>query len=487
MSIENLISYEISGVKETFADWISNISPEDTPFVSLTGKFPVNNKVFEWQTDRLDNVNPDNAWDGGNLPEPLSLATKTFNNYTQILRKVVRVSDTANSIKSHGHPNELEYQIEKASKEIKRDLETILLSRQIKDEGNGTAIRLMSAFYDLTAGLDEVEPDTGAVTHKKIDTPSFTEEDIFDVTYNLYLAGSRANIIMYHPTHADKFSDMFENPVTRISRVTMFEGSTDTEWSNVLTTIRDPLGQVFTLIPNRLMSPSFIYFFHPHDWFQMVLRSPDAIELAKNGSYSTWLLEMEVGLQHRNPFASGILELPNMLSDFGTLEINPIGSVWVGEDPFTLSTRTTGSVPTSYKWSSNQPSIATVDEDTGEVTLVAPGEVSIRVDAEYGDGSTNTATVGILVEDTVKVSETTEITMTVNDVDVSVQGFLAVLPQVADDFGYDYEITKGSDKFAMTDAGIITPAVATNDGEIKITSRADTSITTLVKVIITNS
>lgn len=40
-----------------------------------------------------------------------------------------------------------------------------------------------------------------------------------------------------------------------------------------------------------------------------VLRAPSRTKLAKDGSYEKWMLEMEVGLRHRNPYASGILKI----------------------------------------------------------------------------------------------------------------------------------------------------------------------------------
>lgn len=41
-------SYKIAaGAKPEFADWISNISPSDTPFVSMTGKESIRNRVFQ--------------------------------------------------------------------------------------------------------------------------------------------------------------------------------------------------------------------------------------------------------------------------------------------------------------------------------------------------------------------------------------------------------------------------------------------------------
>ncbi|MGL5579421.1 MAG: SU10 major capsid protein, partial [Cetobacterium sp.] len=47
----------------------------------------------------------------------------------------------------------------------------------------------------------------------------------------------------------------------------------------------------------------------PKDWDQMVLREPTKTKLAKVGSSERYMIELEVGLRHRNPFASGILKL----------------------------------------------------------------------------------------------------------------------------------------------------------------------------------
>ncbi|MCS5737454.1 DUF5309 domain-containing protein, partial [Herbiconiux daphne] len=181
------------------------------------------------------------------------------------------VSDTAEALTAHGRPSELEYQIEKATKEIKRDLESTFLGYQVKDEGSANNTRLMSGFYDLVAKIDEAEPNTGAITHKKLATDTFTEDDIYDLTENLYMAGARANVVMFHPSHAKTFGKFFENG--NHTKVSVYFNDDD-EVPNALTKFVDPLGQEFILLPNRMMDPYVIYFFHPHDWFQRVLRNP---------------------------------------------------------------------------------------------------------------------------------------------------------------------------------------------------------------------
>ena len=88
----------------------------------------------------------------------------------------------------------------------------------------------------------------------------------------------------------------------------MFEGVSD-KYQKYVSNIVDPLGQAYQLIPNRFMPENAVYFFNPKDWTQMVLRAPSRTKLDKTGSFERYMIEMELGLRHRNPYASGILKI----------------------------------------------------------------------------------------------------------------------------------------------------------------------------------
>ncbi len=46
MAATDFATYDMSGIKESFANWISNISPEYTPFGAMTRKEGVRNTHF---------------------------------------------------------------------------------------------------------------------------------------------------------------------------------------------------------------------------------------------------------------------------------------------------------------------------------------------------------------------------------------------------------------------------------------------------------
>jgi len=310
MADTTLVSYDLNGKQLSFANWISNLSPTDTPFVSMTGKESINQTLFQWQTDTLETANANNAVIEGSAAEsPTRASTTVISNVTQILRKVVRVSDTANALANYGRGQELQYQMEKAGKEIKRDLEVALLQNGARVDGTGTTARKTAGFKALVAAVGVADPDTGAIVHKATAAiATITEAELFDLTYNLYLSGSSANIIMFHPKHASFFASLMETSAAGANRMKMFDGQ-DTKFNQYVSTIVDPLGQQFKLVPNRWMGENSVYFYTPSDWTQMVLRAPQRTKLAKDGSYEKWMIEMEVGLRHRNPYASGILDI----------------------------------------------------------------------------------------------------------------------------------------------------------------------------------
>ena len=315
MSITIMNSYELKGVKLSFADWVSNISPTETPFVSMTGKEGITQTKFQWQTDVIPKVRADNACLEGSVPafEDEIASTVVLTNNTQIFRRSVSVSDTANVVSYYGRQKEAGYQMEKASLELKRDMEVTFLSNQTATAQASGAAGKTACFEALVAGKDSADDDTGATVHTETGAANLiTEAELFKMTYNMYLANSKANVIMFHPKHAGFFSGLLsitgKDAYKDVNRMKMF-GAMDDEYNTEVDTIVDPLGQRYALVPNRLMPEDALYFFNPSDWTQMVLRAPKKIQLAKVGSSEEWVIEAELGLRHRNKFASGILKI----------------------------------------------------------------------------------------------------------------------------------------------------------------------------------
>ena len=309
-----LYSYDLKGNKQSFANWISNLSPTETPFSSMTPKEAINQTKFFWQTDRLAPVKTHAVKEGADVAESdVSMgATTVISNNVQILRRAFKISDTASVMANFGRGRELPYQMEKFGTALKRDIEkTLLKLDQEAADASGTAAGKTATFGKLVAAEDVADVDTGAVVHKKTGTApagaayfGLTVEHLREMTYNLYLANSEADVIMFHPKHAAFFATLqsFDN------NAKMFDGDTTT-FSHYVNTYIDEFGREYKLVPNRWMPENAVYFFKPQDFTQMVLRAPSRVELGKNGNYTSWMIETELGLRLKDPFAAAILEL----------------------------------------------------------------------------------------------------------------------------------------------------------------------------------
>lgn len=294
-------TYSMKGIKEEFADWVSDISPEYTPFISMLTKFPVQNTTFNWQTDSLKAASSSHAFLEGSDAASVELApTTVMTNVTQIMRKVVMVSDTAEAVSSYGREKELFYQLKKAAKELKRDNEAIfLLEAQDKVVGTSAA---PAKTYSLGKMIDDSMKDvTGGSA--AADGSDF-EQKLFEATAKLFKEGSEADLIMYHPGMAKFFAGLQEKSGVR-QRI--FEN--DTRFVKQVEYIVDPLGQEFKCVPNRWCPKQIAYILNMKDVGMAVLRAPQQIKLAKTGSAQKYMIEQEVGLRLNNPKAAYMFKM----------------------------------------------------------------------------------------------------------------------------------------------------------------------------------
>lgn len=131
-------------IREDLADVIYNIAPTETPVMTAFGRGKADNTYTEWQTDDLAAAVTTNAQlDGDDVVSTTDSRTDTqrVGNYEQISRKIITVSGTANAVRRAGQKSAMAYEMAKAGKEIKRDMESTILTTQVATAGNSTVAR----------------------------------------------------------------------------------------------------------------------------------------------------------------------------------------------------------------------------------------------------------------------------------------------------------------------------------------------------------
>ena len=120
-------TYGAVGIREDLSNIIYNISPEDTPFMSGIGKSSCDNTYFEWQIDALADPAANRQVEGDDATVLAVEEPDRVGNYTQISSKAVRSSGTAEAVDFAGRKSTQAYQMAKRAKELKLDMESMLL------------------------------------------------------------------------------------------------------------------------------------------------------------------------------------------------------------------------------------------------------------------------------------------------------------------------------------------------------------------------
>ena len=134
------------GRREDLQNAIFDISPMDTPFISGCSRGRASAITHEWQTDTLADATSDNAQVEGDDYTSLSTSSPTVRvgNTLQISSKTVVISGTLEAVDKAGRKNELAYQLAKRGKELKRDMETIVLYPNTTITGGTDTARVMA-------------------------------------------------------------------------------------------------------------------------------------------------------------------------------------------------------------------------------------------------------------------------------------------------------------------------------------------------------
>jgi Family of unknown function (DUF5309) len=146
-----LTRYETTaGAREDVLDVISQLSPEETPFLSRLGVGNAIAAVHSWLTDTLISATACGSQVGeGATAVSISLSGRTrLTNYTQISAYTIDISGTQEATTMYGTENEYSYQLDRGMKTWKIWVDrTLWTSTSASGSGSGT-VRAMTGAID---------------------------------------------------------------------------------------------------------------------------------------------------------------------------------------------------------------------------------------------------------------------------------------------------------------------------------------------------
>jgi len=293
-------TFDAKGIREDLSNIITNIAPEETPYMSNIGRESISNSLFEYQTDTLAAAAANKQIEGDDVASfDAVTATVRLQNYAQISRKTIILSATEEVVNKAGRRSELAYQIAKRSAELKRDQEFTMLNNAVAAAGSTSTARgtaSLGAF--LKTNIDKASDGTNpsyttlpssARTDGTVRT--FTETILKNVIQQVWTAGGAPKILMTGPVNKQRVSGFSgiassrfninggEKPATLIGAVDLYVSDFGT----------------VAVVANRFQRERDAWVLDPEYAKMTVLRPYQQIELAKTGDAEKRMLLVEWG------------------------------------------------------------------------------------------------------------------------------------------------------------------------------------------------
>ena len=293
-------TFDAKGIREDLSNVITNIAPEETPYMSNIGRESVSNSLFEWQTDTLAAAAANKQLEGDDVSSfDAVVATVRLQNYAQISRKTIILSATEEVVNKAGRRSELAYQIAKRGSELKRDQEFSMLNGAVAAAGNTTTARgtaSLGAFIKTNVDMQTngVNPSyttlpNSARTDGNVRT--FTETILKNVIQQVWAAGGTPKILMTGPVNKQRVSGFAGIASSRFNidggvKPATIIGAADVYVSD--------FGNV-QVVPNRFQRERDAWVIDPEYAKMTALRPYQQIELAKTGDAEKRMLIVEWG------------------------------------------------------------------------------------------------------------------------------------------------------------------------------------------------
>lgn len=302
-------SYDAVGIREDLSDVITNISPEETPFYTKSGKSRARNTLHEWQTDSLRASTANAHIEGDATTAEARTATTRLQNATQIFKNAVVVPDTDEGLDKAGRAREIAYQTLKIAKEQKLDIEKALFDNNARVNTAGSARELAGAPAWMTSNVDYQSGNSGANptgdgSDARTDdgTPTAFSQTKFDTVMQsiwenggkpdtVYLSAFQMNVALGFTGNNNQRSSVQAGDERVVKSLAVYV----TPWGTV------------EFMPSRENRSRDVFIMQDDMWEVATLRPTKNVALAKTGDNTTRQVTTELTLVCKNEAASGII------------------------------------------------------------------------------------------------------------------------------------------------------------------------------------
>ena len=308
-------TYDVSTIREDLQDALISISPTETPFMSSIGRKTASNTYFEWPVIELAAAsNANRVAEGESAPgNDAPTNALRLGNYTQISDKVVEVSHTNESVNGAGDAQKMAKQIAYKLKELKRDMETMLVgdNNAAVAGSSGTARETASLSAFLRTNVDRgVGGASGTLSGTTEGYPNaaatdgtlraLTETMLKDVIASCWDEGAEPTMVLCGSGVKQKISSTFTGSATR------YRDISDKKVVASVDLYVSDFGEL-QIVPSRFVRSRDVFVLDPSYARVAYLQNTKQKELAETGHSKRRLIWAEYGLQVDNEKAHGVI------------------------------------------------------------------------------------------------------------------------------------------------------------------------------------
>lgn len=310
-------------IREDVMDKIWDISKIPLPLTDMIGKDSADNSYTEWTTDELAAPDTSNAvLDGADITADNNKNGARVGNHCQISVKYVTVSTRARKTNNIGRSDELGYQVMMRQRELRRDIEAIMLTQQASRADNGTLAGLSAGLgawletntFRSTGGADGgfasgvvAAPTNGTAPE------ALTETKVRDIVESIYTEGGDPSVMMSIPSMIRQFSNYLFTSSARVATLQSDQGKA-AEAATALGAVNVFVTDFGTLelVPNRIMQATAanrteVYILDPNHLRQCFLNGYTTDEIAKTGLSDKRLMHADWCLKVLNEKSQGVI------------------------------------------------------------------------------------------------------------------------------------------------------------------------------------
>lgn len=308
-------TYDVKTIREDLQDALISISPTETPFMSAIGTKSASNTYFEWAAvdlaapDSSNRVLEGEAAPGNDAPTN----AVRLGSYTQISDKVVEVSSTADAVNGAGDAQTVAKQIAFKLRELKRDMETMLLNNVASNAGAAGTARVTAGLpayltSNVSRGVGGANGTLSGTTSGYVNAAAtdgtlraLTEAMLKSVIASSWDNGAEPSLVLCGSLVKQKISSTFTGSATK------YQDMTDKKSLSAAVDIYISDFGSLTIVPTRFQRARDVLVLDPNYARVAYLQRTKQEPLAKTGHAERRLISVEYGLQVDTQKAHGVI------------------------------------------------------------------------------------------------------------------------------------------------------------------------------------